>query len=275
MEKFPCYIHIEKCAGTTLHHSLKYNFPGYITLRPWYYWSNELGNYFTAQELKYFIKLFPILTGIGGHTTRTYLNYESVIDKPISYFTFLRNPIDRYMSHYNHQVNKMGINWTIEDFSNDSRFNNFMTRRIGGDESLTLAMHKLKNQYDFVGLFEHLNKSLVMLKHYVFDDQVDLFYEHKNDSTGEKKLRFNDLSENVKKRVLACNKLDIELYKYAADEIYPRQEVNYQGDIDLDCDNFERVNADYKYDVLRYHLLRSSKLLTDNCLQKVAHVLGR
>lgn len=164
MNKFPCYIHIEKCAGTTLHHTLKYNFPGYMVLRPWYYWLNEEGNNLSAKELKAIKTIFPFLSGIGGHTTRTFLKYEDIIKKPFTYFTILREPIARYMSHYNHQVNKMNINWSLEEFIDDDRFNNFMTRRIAGKEDLELAKKRLLEDYDFVGLFEKLNESLVLLK---------------------------------------------------------------------------------------------------------------
>ena len=93
--------------------------PAYLSLKPWYFWSNEPNNYLSSSELKRIIKLYPFLSGIGGHTTRTYANYEDVVDKNIKYFTFLRDPIARYMSHFNHQVNKKGIDWTIESFINE------------------------------------------------------------------------------------------------------------------------------------------------------------
>lgn len=273
MNKFPCYIHIEKCAGTTLHHSLKYRLPGYVVLRPWFYWSNEEGNHLTANELKWLKIFFPILSGIGGHTARTYLGYESVINKPISYFTFLREPIARYMSHYNHQVNKMGINWCIEEFVADARFNNFITRRVAGTDDLELAKQRLANDYDFVGLFESFDESLVTLKHFCFSDSVDLHYERKNESLGETKLHYSDLPEKVKCAIQVNNKLDIELYDFVVKEIYPKQIAVFPEELSEKLNDFELENKAYKYKAFRYQFLRATKLYTDKIAQKISHIL--
>src|SRR5690554_5470267 len=271
MNKFPCYIHIEKCAGTTLHHTLKYNFPGYIVLKPWYYWSNEKENHLSAKELKRINQFFPILSGIGGHTARTYAGYENIIKKPISYFTFVREPIARYMSHYNHQVNKMGIDWTIEEFVDENRFNNFITRRIAEEDDLTIAKNRLIEDYDFVGLFENFNESLVMLEHFTFNNKTNLFYEHKNDSKDERKLKFADLSKSLQEKVKNNNQLDIELYEFIKKQIYPQQISNYPTDISKDLEEFEKKNQTYKYNKLRHNILRGSKLMTDKIIQKFAH----
>lgn len=274
MYKFPCYIHIEKCAGTTLHHSLKYRLPGYVVLRPWFYWSNDEGSYLTANELKLLKRFFPILSGIGGHTARTYIGYESVIKKPISYFTFLREPIARYMSHYNHQVNKMGINWSIEEFINDARFSNFITRRIAGSEDLELAKCRLLDDYDFVGLFEYFDESLVMLKHFSFNGELDLFYERRNESLGEQKACYSEFSKEIQDRIYQNNKIDIALYDFVLQEIFPKQKNAYPASLSEALLSFEKENKKYRYNAFRYEFLRSTRLYTDKVAQKISHFLA-
>ncbi len=271
MNKFPCFIHIEKCAGTTLHHTLKYNFPGYITLRPWYFWSNEEGNSLSARELKSLQSYFPFLSGIGGHTARTFLGYEKVVNKPISYFTFLRDPIERYMSHYNHQVNKMNINWTLDEFLNERRFNNFITKRIAGKEDIKLAKEYIYNHYNFVGIFESFDESLLLMNQIIFMNNLKPFYEMRNDSKTDKKVRFKDLSKEVQSKIINNNYLDIEIYNEVKQNLYPIFKNRYKGNLEADLNEFKEKNSNYKYNALRYNVIKSTRLITEKIIEPLSH----
>jgi len=268
---FYCFIHIEKCAGTTFSHSLKYNIPGYLSLKPWYYWSNEPGNFLSAKELKYLLILFPFLKGIGGHTTRTFAGYESVVNKEIKYFTFVRNPIARYMSHYNHQVNKMGIDWKLDEFIKEERFNNYMTRRIAGEANLAKAIERIEEDFSFVGLFEKYDESIVLMNQFVFNGKLLLYYERKNDSLYEKKLNYNDLDNHVKENIMKNNLLDLELYKYIKNKIYPKFISRYSGNLKNDLEQFLFKNSTYRYRKVRYYLINSTRLITENLIEQFAH----
>ena len=271
MKDFYCFIHIEKCAGTTFSHSLKYNMPAYLSLKPWYFWSNEPNNYLSSSELKRIIKLYPFLSGIGGHTTRTYANYEDVVDKNIKYFTFLRDPIARYMSHFNHQVNKKGIDWTIESFINEDKFNNCITRRVAGSEDIDLALYNLKNHYDFIGLFESYDESLLLLNQLVFNKKIKPNYEFKNDSLNEKKVKFVDLSKEVQEKIIANNSLDIKLYKEVKQQLYPEFVKKYKGNLEQDLVKFKEENSNYKYNALRYNVIKATRLITEKIIEPLAH----
>ncbi|MEF3077570.1 sulfotransferase family 2 domain-containing protein [Winogradskyella poriferorum] len=273
MKDFYCFIHIEKCAGTTLHHSIKYNLPGYLILKPWYYWSNERGNFLNDKELRWLKICFPFLSGMGGHTTRTFTNYESVVGKDVKYFTFLRDPIARYMSQYNHHVNKKGRDWAIEDFVEDRRFNNYITRRVADGEDLNLAKLRLSEDYSFVGLFEDFDESLVMLEQFIFKNEIALNYEHKNDSLRENKVRYDNLSEELKKSILKNNALDLELYEYVCKEIYPKYKKDYTGNLEDDTKIFKDKNKSYHFNKIRYQLIRFSRVLTDNVIQRLVHTI--
>ena len=272
-DKFPVYIHMEKCGGMSLHHALRYALPGYEILKPWWYWSNEPGNYLSADELRLLKCCHPFLKGVGGHTTRSYANYESVLDKPVFYFTFLRNPISRYLSHLNHQVNKMGVAWPVDDFLKETKFNNLMTRRIAGCDDLERAKRTLSSDFDMVGLFESYDKSLVMLSNMMFGIPNGLHYEHMNDSESENKVRFNDLSLELQEMVIENNALDIALYKWVKNEVFPAYEDNYFGDLNEDFDRFRAENSVFRYNRPNWYLLRLLKTYSYRGPQAVAHFL--
>lgn len=275
MNNFPIYIHIEKCGGMSLHHALRYAVPGYQVLRPWWFWSNEPESYLSSEELARLILFHPGVSGVGGHTARSYGGYESVVDKPPFYFTFIRNPINRYLSHLNHQVNKMGIAWSVEAFLKETRFNNLMTRRIAGCDDLSLAKSRLKNDFSMVGLFESYEKSLIILSDIMFGVYNGLHYEHRNDSESEAKVKFCDLSPALQAMVINNNALDIELYEWVESEVFPAYINGYSGDLEADLDRFKKENIGFKYNRIKWYFLRICKVYSERVSQALAHRIGK
>ena len=274
MDKFPVYIHMEKCGGMSLHHALRYAIPGYEVLKPWWYWSNERGNYFSAEELRCFQRIHPVVSGIGGHTTRSYAGYDAVLGGPVFYFTFLRDPVARYLSHLNHQVNKMGVAWAVDEFFKEKRFNNLMTRRIAGCDDLELAKRRLRDDFGMVGLFESYDQSLVLLSNIMFGVPNRLHYEHMNDSESETKVRFNDLAPDQQAMVIKNNALDIELYEWVKNEVFPAYVDRYIGDLEGDLDRFKKENLEFRYNRAKWFFLRLCKAYSERVPQRLARYLA-
>jgi hypothetical protein len=274
MDIFPIYIHMEKCGGMSLHHALRYALPNYEILKPWWYWSNESSNYFSAEELKLLKRLHPVVKGVGGHTTRSYANYEEVLDRPAFYFTFLRDPIARYLSHLNHQVNKMHVAWSVDEFLKERRFNNLMTRRIAGCDNLDLAKCRLRDDFGMVGLFESYDQSLVILSRMMFGAPNGLHYEHMNDSESETKVKFNDLSHDLQAMVTENNALDIKLYEWVKRELFPSYLDSYIGDLEADVGRFRDENSGFRYNRAKWYFLRLCKVYSERFPQRLARYLA-
>lgn len=274
--KFICFIHIERAGGTTLHHLLHYNYPFYITLSPWYYWTNESGNHLTKEELKGLLKILPFTNGIGGHTTRTYACYEKVIKKPIFYFTFLREPISRYISHLNYQRQKMNIDWNVKDFINESRFNNYQVVRLAGKEDFEQAKKVLEENMDFVGLLEKFGESLILLREKLNDDRFSILYERKN-LNKEKKyiIHFNELSDDIQQRITENNELDIKLYEYAVKNVYRNYVKEYSRNLSKDLKQFEISLKNYKYNSLIRNTILSYNFFVRQFIQPIPHKFCR
>jgi len=216
-----CFVHIEKTAGTTLHRIFINNYPEYVHLKPWSLWSNQEENDFSREEFRYFCRLLPWTRAIGGHSLRAYLGYETVSPTPVQYVTFLREPISRYLSHFRYQRDVMGLGWTLESFAAEPRFNDYMTRRLSAAGNLDQAKHVLRHQFAFVGLMEEFDRSLVLLKTLLGLERLDTRYEASNVNRRSRPLSGGDCPESLRAKLRENNVLDLELYRFTREEVFP------------------------------------------------------
>jgi len=216
-----CFVHIEKTAGTTLHRVFMNNYPEYVHLKPWSLWSNQEENDFTRDEFRYLRRLLPWTRAIGGHSLRAYLRYEAVSRTPVRYVTFLREPISRYLSHFRYQRDVMKLPWTLESFSAEPRFNNYMTGRLSATGDLEEAKHVLRHQFAFVGLMEQFDRSLVLMKALLGLKRFDTRYEACNVNRRSRRLTGGECPESLGARLRRNNALDLELYRFAEREVFP------------------------------------------------------
>jgi hypothetical protein len=171
---------------------------------------NHLKNDLTGNQFKEIKKLLP--TGIGGHNVRPYLDFVN-LDNHFT-ITFLRNPIERYMSHYNHIKGTRYIR-DFDDFLTSDYVKNFMVNKLTGEGVNDLEMaKKLIDQYSFVGDSNRYNQSL----HYLSKLMGKRFFssvEFKNvRKLNSDYLKYEDLSDTHKNKVIVQNDLDIKLYEY-------------------------------------------------------------
>lgn len=258
IKKF-CFIHIEKAGGSTIHNWLKYYLPNYLSLSPFFEWTNEKESEFKKNELA-ILKIFhPFLSGIGGHRLRSFLNYESLFDGDLIYFTFLRSPIPRYLSHFQHQRDVMLNNRTFDDFLQEKRYNNFMCVKICGKQDGKLAFSYLKENFSFVGFIEKFNKSLFILSKILGHQNLIPLYEKKNEGSLKGKLIFDFLSPEHQKDVLKNNNEDIKLYKLAFEYYSELYNKDYGTNFESDLKLMEKKLKKFKYNEFRKHIIRIYK----------------
>ncbi len=164
-------------------------------------------------------KFYPDLKSIAGHGVLTHANLENAgVD--LQYFTFLREPLQRCVSHYQFSSPKKS---NFPDFEKWLPTNaNFQCRILCGEENASRAIEVLERQIKFVGLVERFNESLVLLQDWC-GEELDLHYRSINvatDNTIKKRL----LSDpKIMAQIEAANDQDYQVYRYARDVIYPRQ----------------------------------------------------
>lgn len=254
-----CFIHIEKTAGTTLDHIFINNFIFYFGLESYCYWTNQKGSYFSAAEFEKLVKLFAFIKGVGGHSLRNWLNYEANDD--IYYVTFLRDPIQRYISHYMHQKYKMGIKWEIDKFIEDNRFNDYMTHRFSEDGDLNKAKENLK-KIDFVGFQEDFDVSLLLLRHFMGMSELCINYESKNvNKYGDDEVKVMLEEPRIKNAIMKNNEKDIELYDFARREILQKMINNYPYNLSEQLKDFCDANVKYRFPRRRQILQKVTKIM--------------
>lgn len=204
------FLHIPKTAGSTLGQVFK---------------SNEDPNkyyHFWSQPRLSELHIVPKKDTIFGHFRyglHFYLNSSTV-----SYATMLREPVSRVISYYHFHLqdtqdpaHEFAVTHSFEEWLEVSQgAQNEMTKCLSGirsefvpsQESFAMAKHHLRNMA-FVGLTEHFEESLLLMKYYFGWKDLDF----QKTKVGSKKPK--ELSADIIELIKEKNRMDIELYEMA------------------------------------------------------------
>lgn len=217
-KKLLAFIHIEKTAGTAVHAYISRNLLGYHPIQS-HAFSTENDDsedsYLTADELSKICQFYPLLSGIGGHSLRSNVDYGNE-RLSVKYFTFLRDPVSRALSHFHYHREVMKIDWTLDDFLADGSYNNLMCRRICGAEDADAAIAELKTRYYSVGLMEHFDESMQFFR----TRTNELGYSFKNIKAEKKNVRSSRAKEPTNysdqdiDQIKSVNQEDMKLYEF-------------------------------------------------------------
>lgn len=220
------FFHIPKTAGTTMDLILQRNYPAEAIFSTDFV---NLGGVDKYQKL-------PKEKRAEVRLLKGHMNFGLHRFAPGSaiYFTLLRDPIDRSLSHYYHirreqrhpahpyvVENNMSIRESL-DAGVDPLLFNAQTRLLSGvansvpigkctEEHLFVAQQNLRQHFAVVGLTEAFDTTLLLLQR-AFGWR-NLFYESRNVAAERK--RKTDLAPETLAALQKANNLDIRLYDYA------------------------------------------------------------
>jgi hypothetical protein len=225
------FLHIFKTAGTTVKFILRNStYLRHCDLQP-------LIKYgiFTNDDFKFLRKIFFFgVRSISGHSL---ICPTAHLSAPIQYFTFVRDPLQRCLSHYQHlkrSRRRRGEDITFEEFIQAEDVANHQVRCIAGDPDLAKAKHELSQRYLFVGLTERFAESMLILQRFCpYPLKIRYTRRHVTvDNTAKQDVLNNPASRRLLEE---NNQLDQQLYTYVRDELYPslREKVGLSdaGDI--------------------------------------------
>jgi hypothetical protein len=206
-------LHIPKTGGTSFGFILENNF-GIFNCH-----TNQTNrSTFTQADLDFARKVFPGLRSIVGHNLVDPAQLS--IANPF-YTTFLREPIARVISHYQYSVqrgnNKKNFEETLRTSEN---LENLQVKLIAGGRNLDKAKRFLE-QCAFVGLTEKFDLSLRVLER-LNPWKLNLNYQKKVVAKDYAVKDALEREERMLEMAREYNKLDLELYQFAVNEIFPR-----------------------------------------------------
>ncbi len=214
------FTHIEKTAGNTITGILRRSFgPRHCDARIWRRKPEESLPSVSRFDLRCSRWVYWNLHSAAGHLMSPY----GLRDDSIWFFTFLREPIMRCVSHYQFQVREMGCTLPFDRWISNPGYHNLQTRRLAGSNNLDTAIECVEKRMGFVGLVDRFDESLVMLQHQCPQAGLDARYRPTNVAS-DNSIKNQLLSDSRAMRALkAANESDVALYRYVRSEIFPRQ----------------------------------------------------
>lgn len=234
------FVHIEKAAGSSVHELMYANFFPYYVASPLRYtkFNDNHSDFVSDRELDLVFKVTPKLVAAGGHSLRA---YESIDDSRYCFFTFLRDPIKRYLSHYFYQNEVMELEWDLQDFLQNEYFHDFMCKKICGEADAEKAISIITHENFCVCLVERYEESLNKLKKYIESNiKIGSFhtYSEKVNSRIDRRnaAEEGELISGYMDTIRQNNSEDLKLYQYALDK-FDFEEETKAGEHQFDSNN--------------------------------------
>ena len=206
-------LHIPKTGGTSFNFILENNF-GFRNCH-----TNQTNrSTFTQADFDFARRFYPPLRSLVGHNL---IDPAQLQVKDPFFMTILREPVARVFSHYQYSVQRGKNKKTFEETVRLSEnLENLQVKLIAGGRDLDKAKHFLE-RCAFVGLTEKFDLSLRVLER-LSPWKLNLSYQRR--VVAESNTLKNALERDDRMLELAreYNKLDIELYRFAVEEIFPR-----------------------------------------------------
>jgi len=221
------FIHIEKAAGQTFTRILENN----------YIWRHcrvatlkkEHHGVFQWDDLRTLLRINPFLRALAGHSLVPYSNLMDHSPQ-IKYITILRDPIKRYISHYQYWIQVLKKKISFEEFLSMEYSYNFQTKKIAGTEDLEEAKTILNEKVFLAGIVEEFDQFLVVLKNKLAPEPFDIAYERRNVAQANRvRNRIYEKFEEYEEKIVQNNHLDMQLYKYVKDKLFIQEKERYLG----------------------------------------------
>lgn len=233
LKRFPkktiFFLHIPKCAGTTLTEEIiKSRYSAEQLLIFYHHGTETLINDLKAMPLARQKKI----RCIAGHFAFGIHNYFT--PRPIAYITILRDPIERVISHYYYILrcpkhpyyekitsNHYTLKDYVEKFQN-MEMDNGQTRILAGigwggpfggcsRNILDKARENLDTHFAAVGISERFDDFLAVLS-FLFDWDIKRYTPR---NITEDRAKKEELDRDTLEAIIKYNQLDMELYEYA------------------------------------------------------------
>lgn len=230
-------VHIEKAAGQTFISILEKKFT-YKHCRVKPFRKSDMG-IFTAHSMRMLFRINPFVEAISGHSIKPYSDLEAIVPM-VRYITLMREPVARYISHYQYWIEKMGKSLSFGDFLCESSMHNFQTKKVAGLADIDKAKQILREKFFLVGIVEEFDDFLRVLQHKLHPQEFDIAYQRKNVGNSDVKAKISKNTIKYEERIVQNNSLDIELYAYAKNYLFQKEKSKFIESKGLDGQETKR-----------------------------------
>ncbi len=240
------FVHIEKCAGQTVHWILRSSYGArHCDILPWqgYNVMAPLDG-FTASDLQRLKAVYPKLKSIAGHKVRAYTDLNKA-QPDVKFFALVREPLRRQASHFQFLKDRRKLTIDFEEWVHTNDWGaNWQTRMLTGTDDVNEAIRLIEKKQVLVGLVEHFDEWLLLTKGLLVND-LDISYQRKN--VASDKTLANQLLEDKRTRTILeeQNKADLELYNYIKHELYPSFKRQYGARLEADLLQFQNNRGNF------------------------------
>jgi hypothetical protein len=207
------FLHIPKTAGSTFQFILENSF-GVAACHT----NHTKKTVFTQQDLDFARKMFPGLRSIAGHNLVDPLSLSA--PNPF-YLTFLREPVARVFSQYQDGIISGNHSLTFEEtLRQREHLENLQVKLMAGERNLDKAKRFLE-RCSFVGLTEKFELSLHLLER-LTPYPLNFNYKKRRVAPDNRIKKSLEGDNRLIEMAREYNQLDIELYAFAVNEIFPK-----------------------------------------------------
>jgi hypothetical protein len=212
---------------------------------------------FTASDLRRLQNFYPKLKSIAGHKVRMYSDLNSVYPD-IKYFTLVREPLKRYASHYQFIKRNRQLTMGFEEWVESNDWGpNWQTRMLTGTDNIDEAIRRIQGGNILVGLVERFDEAVVLVKG-LLDNSLDISYERKNVSTDNTLANEILQNERTHQILIEQNRVDLQLYNYVKEELYPDYQRGYGERLEENVAAFRQNRGRFnRGNVVSAHLYRN------------------
>lgn len=237
------FIHIKKTAGKTVKHIMRRELGlRHCDVKRWH----RDDEYLDAAGLRRLRRVYPWVRSIAGHSIKPYSDLKRSAPD-LKYYTFLRDPIRRTLSQYQYEVQQgRRKDGQFEQWIRDPANHDAQVRTLAGAPDLEKAKALLRDEIAYVGLMEQLHESLAMMLPALGLPAIDYSPDTVN-SARDNLIRDRILADpKLMALVEQANRLDLQLYAFVKNEIYPRQQQRFAAAL-ADINSLTKARSGQSY----------------------------